>query len=313
MKARPPIEVPDDVMAKFRRADRLEWISLVLMISCAVLVYFTLGQSQAMKAVFVEDVLAIIPPAVYLVVSRWRFKEPNERFPYGYHHAITIGFLCSAVALLTLGTMVFFESLRTLLTKEHPTVGVMALFGRQIWIGWLAYPVLIYTIICEFTVGKIKTPVANELHDKALAADARMNRADWMSGASGMLGMTAIALGWWWGDSIAAIIISIEIIRDGFDNIKGAITDLMDEVPTKAEGEGATEWAENLCKRLKKEQWVRDVDVRLREEGNIISGEVFVVIADHDEMPKCYRELQKIAKDLDWRFYDLALVAVDRV
>jgi cation diffusion facilitator family transporter len=313
MKARPPIEVPDDVMAKFRRADRLEWISLVLMISCAVLVYFTLGQSQAMKAVFVEDVLAIIPPAVYLVVSRWRFKEPNERFPYGYHHAITIGFLCSAVALLALGTMVFFESLRTLLTKEHPTVGVMALFGHQIWIGWLAYPVLIYTIICEFTVGKIKMPVANELHDKALAADARMNRADWMSGASGMLGMTAIALGWWWGDSIAAIIISIEIIRDGFDNIKGAITDLMDEVPTKAEGEGATEWAENLCKRLKKEQWVRDVDVRLREEGNIISGEVFVVMADHDEMPKCYRELQKIAKDLDWRFYDLALVAVDRV
>jgi divalent metal cation (Fe/Co/Zn/Cd) transporter len=214
---------------------------------------------------------------------------------------------------MALGTMVFFESVRTLLSKEHPTVGVIGLFGHQIWIGWLAYPVLVYTIICEFTVGKIKTPIATELHDKALAADARMNRADWMSGAAGMLGMAAIAMGWWWGDSIAAIIISIEIIRDGLGNITGAITDLMDEVPTHSDGEGPTEWAENLCKRLKKEPWVRDVDVRLREEGNIISGEVFVVMPDHADMPKRQNELQDIAHEVDWRFYDLSLVAVEKV
>jgi cation diffusion facilitator family transporter len=313
VRPRPPIHVPDEVKARFRHADRLEWISLVLMISCVVLVYFTLGHSQAMKAVFVEDILAVVPPVAYLVAAHTRFRKPNDRFPYGYHHAITIGFLCSAVALLALGALVFFESATTLLGREHPTVGAIGLFGHQLWLGWLAYPVIVYTAVCPLVMGRLKTPLALELHDKALAADARMNRADWLSAAAAILGMTGIAAGWWWADSIAAIFISCEIIRDGIANLAAALTDLMDEVPTHAEGDGPTKWAENLCKRLRKEPWVSAVDVRLREEGNIISGEVFVVMPDHDQMPNRQNELQDIAHEVDWRFYDLSLVAVDEV
>ena len=313
MKPRPPIEVPDEVKKKFAHADRLEWVSLALMILCVILVYFTIGQSQAMRAVFVEDVLAVIPPIVYLIASRMRFRKPNERFPYGYNHAVTVGFLCSAVCLLALGVYIWLESFSKLVKKEHPTVGVIGLFGHQVWIGWLAFPVLLITIACEATMGKIKLPVAIELHDKALTADARMNRADWLSGASGILGMAGIGFGWWWADSIAALVIATEIVRDGWENITAAVTDLMDEVPTHAEGEGPTEWAKNLCERLKKEPWIRDVDVRLREEGNVIGGEVLAIMNGTDGMPQRQRDLQKIAHEVDWRFYDLSLVAVDEL
>lgn len=313
MKPRPPIEVPPDVMEKFRRADRIEWISLVLMFLCVVLVYFTVSQSQAMHAIFIEDILALIPPIVYLCASRIRFRPPNERFPYGYHHSITIGFLCSAVALLGLGSMVLIESVKTLIAAEHPSVGVLSLFGHQVWIGWLTYPVLLITVTCEHTVGKIKHPVALELHDKALAADARMNRADSLTGASAMLGMTGIAFGWWWADGVAATIIAIEILRDGWDNLTEAVTDLMDEVPTKADGEGVADWEEKLRGRLRSVPWIRESDVRLREEGNILSGEVFAVLASDGDLPRHYADLQKIAREVDWRFYDLALVPVERL
>lgn len=313
MKPRAKFELPPEVEEKFRYAVRLEWISFALMFSCVVLVYFTLGQSQAMKAIFIEDVLALIPPIAFLVAARLRWKAPNERFPYGYHHAVSIGFLTSAIALVALGLLVLFEAAKTLLTRQHPTVGVIGLFGHQIWIGWLTYPVLLYCMACEFTMGKIKTPVAAELHDKALAADARMNRADWLSGASAMVGMAGIALGWWWADALAAMVIAFEIVRDGVGNLHDALSDLMDEVPTKADESETEDWETKLRQRIKALAWVRDADVRLREEGSVFSGEVFVVPYSTDDLTKRNEEVQKLARELDWRFYELCLVAVEKL
>lgn len=313
MKPRDPIELPDEIYAVFRKAVRLERISIAFIASGALLVYLTLGQSQAMKAVFVEDLLALVPPIAFLVSARMRWKKPNQRFPYGYHHSVSVGFLCSAVALVALGAFVLFEALETLVTREHPTVGVIGLFGRQIWLGWLAYPVLLYTVAFTYILGRLKDPLAKQLHDKALASDARMNRADWLSGTTAMLGMTGIAFGLWWADALAAAVIAVEIIRDGWSNLASSVTDLMDEIPTKAHEDEAEDWSVKLVDRLKTVDWIRDVQVRLREEGNVFTGEVYVVPSTTDEFARRSREVQQIARDLDWRFYDLSLVAVEKL
>lgn len=89
------------------------------MLSCVAVVYCTLGQSQAMRAVFIEDILALVPAIAFLISARYRWRTPNERFPYGFHHTVSIGFITSAVALLSLGVLVLIEALRTLVTREH--------------------------------------------------------------------------------------------------------------------------------------------------------------------------------------------------
>ena len=313
MRPRPRVELPPDIEATFRRAMRLEWLSLSLMISTAVLVYATISHSQAMKAVFVEDVLSLIPPIAFLITGRMRWRAPNERFPYGYHRTVTVGYLCSAAALLSLGMLILFEALSTLVKREHPTIGVLDLFGHQIWIGWLAYPVLLYSIACEYTMGRMKQPLAKELHDKTLAADGRMNRADWMTGVAAILGITGLTLGWWWADALTAAVIAVEVLHDGWANLKQVIADLMDEVPTKAHENECADWADKLLARVRQLDWVREADVRLREEGHIFTGEVYVVPRTTEELPRRNAELQRLAHELDWRFHDLALVAVDHL
>lgn len=315
MRPRERVEVPSHIEAAFRRAVRLEWISFFLMLSGAVLVYFTLGQSQAMKAVWAEDVLALIPPLSFLISMRYRFRAPNKRFPYGYHHSVTVGFLASAVVLLSLGVLLLFDSLRTLATREHPTIGAVDLFGRTIWLGWITIPVLLYTIGCEYTMGRIKLPVAQELYDTTLSADARMNRADWLTGATGLVGVTLIALGFWWADSLAASIISVEIIRDGWSNLKAAVYDVLDEIPSeKADEAHRSEAANKLVERVTQLPWVLNADVRLREEGNFLTGEVFVELrAMPEDVEQKRREINAAAREVDWRFYDLSLAFVDRV
>jgi cation diffusion facilitator family transporter len=314
MRIREPFHLPEDARQKFERAVRLERISLVVGCVIVVLVYGTIGQSQAMKAVFAEDLLGIVPPIAFLISARMRWREPNKRFPYGYHHTVSVGFFCSAVAILALGGLIFFDSAMTLIKGEHPTIGAIAIFGHQMWLGWLMYPVLIVTAFAVYILGRLKLPLALELHDKALAADARMNRADWMTGAGAVLGITGVAYGWWWLDSVVACLISIEIVRDGWENLSAVVADLLDERPTKPlESTQPEEWEPKLCDRVKRLDWVRSAEVRLREEGNLLTGEVYVVPSSLDNFPKRYDEVQKIARDLNWRFYDLGLVAVDEL
>jgi cation diffusion facilitator family transporter len=313
MRPRPAIELPGEVREKNHRATVIQRWSLAFMISCCIVIYFSLGQSQAMKAVFVEDIFAVIPPLAYLIAQKVRWREPNERFPYGYQGSVTIASVGSALTLLALGVFVLMEALKTLVTREHPTIGVVSLFGNQVWLGWIMIPALIYTMIGEYSFGRLKTPYGDELHDTALAADARMNRADWMSGGSAILGVLGIARGWWWADAVAATIIGIEIVRDGIENVSAGMHDLMDEAPEPV-GEGDEEdWEKRLRERVAKLDWVRDVGVRLREEGNMITGEVFVVPRTTEDLPKRMPELQRVARELDWRFYDLMLVPVEKL
>jgi cation diffusion facilitator family transporter len=310
---REPARLPEGVRKELRTATRIQQWSLAFMICGAAVIYFTLGQSQAMKAVFIEDLLSIVPPLAYLISQKVRWRPPTERHPYGFHRSVSIAFLASTVSLLAFGGFVLFESLGTLIRRDHPTIGVVGIFGHQVWLGWVMLPALLFTSAGEFTFGRIKTPYAGRLHDTALAADARMNRADWLSGVVAMGGVLGIAAGWWWVDSAAATFISVEIVRDGGKNLIAVLRDLMDEVPQKVEEGDRSHWAERLTARMCMLDWVGRCHVRLREEGNLITGEVYVVPRTTEGVTRRWRELQELARELDWRFYDLALVMVDEL
>ena len=46
--------------------------------------------------------------------------------------------------------------------------------------------------------GHLKMKPPKMLHDKTLYADAMMNKADWMTGLAGIVGILGIGMGWWW-------------------------------------------------------------------------------------------------------------------
>ena len=77
-------------------------------------------------------------------------------------------------------------------------------------------------------LGRAKLKLSETLHDKVLYADADMNKADWTTGVAAIAGIVGIGIGWWWADSVAALLISLSIVRDGLRNLKGAVAALMD-------------------------------------------------------------------------------------
>jgi cation diffusion facilitator family transporter len=298
-------ELPEEQQQALSRAKRLEWISIAYWISAIVLLYFTLGQSQAMKAAWVEDILSLFPPIAFLIAARFRDRQPSGRFPWGYHRSITVAYLVATVALFALGLFIIFDSVEKLLKGDHPPIGLVEIFGTQIWLGWLMMGALLYGVVPSLILGHLKKPLADQLHDKVLFADAKMNRADWMTAAAAMAGVAGIGLGLWWADAIAAIFIGADIIWDGQRYLRESVSDLMDESPkTYDESE-----PHPLIGRVKREvvacDWVAEGAVRLREQGHVLGGDVWVVPKSSDGAIERAEELTERILDVDWRLHDI--------
>lgn len=303
-------ELPPEKRDAMRRATRLQWISLAYMASAVVVVGLTLGQSQAMKAAWAEDILSLLPPIAFLVAARVRHRPPDAGHPWGWHRITSLAFLTAALALLVFGLFVLGDSLMKLAKAERPPVGVMQLFGHEIWAGWLMLGALAYSGLPPVLLGRIKRRLAAELHDKVLYADAEMNRADWMTAGAAAIGVVGIGFGIWFADAATGALIALDVTRDGWRNVRAAGNELMDARPTTydlARPHPATARAEDLLQHL---PWVREVDVRLREEGHVFAGEARVVPADDVDLT---HRLQRAADRLlnsEWKLHDVLVVPV---
>src|SRR5207245_6024305 len=162
-------------------------------------------------------------------------------------------------------------------TKEHPTIGGFPLFGHVIWTGWLGIAVLLWSGIPAHFLGRAKRAAAETLHDKTLAADADINAADWQSAGAAIIGMIGIGFGLWWADAAAAVLISLEIIRSGWSELSTALGDVMDRRPLHLDSKQHDPLPDQVTAFLRRQPWVEDVIVRVRERGREFTAEAHVV------------------------------------
>ncbi|MDQ3907138.1 MAG: cation transporter [Acidobacteriota bacterium] len=306
-------KLPPDKQRLHRRAKRLEWTTLAFMLTIIAAISATMGASQTMKAMWTEDVLSLIPPAAFLFSARYRDRAPDESFPYGYRRATLIAFLAGAVALFGFGAYLLIDSIIKLLAAEHPSIQTAELFGRRVWLGWLMIAALVYSVVPPFILGRMKLPLARELHDKAIHTDATINKGDWLAGLAGVLGILGIAYGFWWADSVAAGIISVEILRDGFSDLRNSVAQLMNHRPTDIEGKKPDPVTDEIRRRLERLDWVREARVRLREDGEILTGEAFVVPRGDAASLDKIRQATEVANSVDWRLHDINVVPVGSI
>jgi len=198
----------------------------------------------------------------------------------------------------------------TLVMVEAPTIQTVSIFGRRVWLGWLMIAALVYSVIPPFILGRMKQPLAHELHQKALQTDANMNRGDWLAGLASVLGIIGVAYGYWWADAVAAIIISVEILRDGFSDLRNSVAQLMNKRPTDVEGKEPDPVPDKVQHELERLDWVQQARVRLREDGDVLTGEAFIVPKDESDLLNRLRKAYDVANGVDWRLHDVNIVPV---
>ena len=141
--------------------------------------------------------------------------------------------------------------------------------------------------------------IAPDIQDKVLHADADMNAADWKTGVAGILGIIGISMGFWWADAVAAGLIGLDVLKDGWRNLRISVAELLDGAPRKL---GSAE-RQHLADRVQKGIDGAPV-VKLREAGRYLH----VVIGDDDELlPDPERAKELVGEDDAWRVVTLSV------
>jgi divalent metal cation (Fe/Co/Zn/Cd) transporter len=313
MKPVKRLEFPPEQEAAFRKARRLEWISIVYVSSAAVFLFLVMGNSQAMRTSWLEDMMSLVPPIAFLVSSRLARRAATNNFPYGMHASVSVGYLTASLALFAMGAFLLVEAVIKLVALERTTIGGFDIFGTTIWAGWPMLAALAYTGIPTFFLGRAKLKLAPQIHDKVLYADAEMNRADWMAVVATAAGVIGTGLGFWWADATAAGLVSIDILRDGLVNLRAAVTDLIDEQPKRtADSKKHDPLPDELARYIESFDWVEKAEVRMREEGHVFFGEAFVVPKRTKNLTENIAELAEKSKGFNWRVHDMTIMPVSR-
>lgn len=113
-------------------------------------------------------------------------------------------------SLFFLAAYVALEAGQTLLLRERPEpslVGIALTSVSLVVMVWLA---------------RAKRATARALGSRAMAADAFQTTACWWLSLSALTGIGLNALlGWWWADPIAALIMSVFLVREGREAWQG--------------------------------------------------------------------------------------------
>ena len=304
-------ELPRKQAEALRRAIRLEWITIGFLVIAVTLVGLVLGNSQAMKAAWVEDLLSLLPPIAFLVAVRIIRKPPSRERPYGYHRSVGIAHLVAAVTLVVMGTLLIIDSGLNLITAEHPAIGSVELFGQVFWLGWLMIGAMVLTGVPPVLLGRAKMKLAEDLHDKVLYADADMNKADWMTALGSIIGVSGIGIGLWWTDAVAALFISFMILSDGVRNMRSVVQDLMDARAKTYDGARPHPVIGEVEDYLCGLDWVAEAGARARDEGHVFHVECFVVPRDGcDPSVKTIELARTACAEIDWRMLDVVVIPV---
>jgi cation diffusion facilitator family transporter len=312
MKPIDHFELPPDKEQVLRSARSLERWTIVYLIAAASVVGLTMGGSQAMRTSFFEDVISIVPAMMFLVCTRIARRKPTPKFPYGFHGAVSIGYLTASLALLAMGAFLLIEALIKLIFVERTTIGGMTIMGQTVWAGWPMIAAILATVGPSILLGRKKLELAPQVHDKILFADAQMMKADWVTATATAIGVLGVGFGYWWVDPVAAALVSLSILKDGVDNVGVAIGDLIERRPMKTDQTGPEPLADSLRACIEELDWVASAGVRLREVGHVFFGEVFVTPrGTPEELPAKIRHAVQTARALNWRLHDVTVTVLD--
>lgn len=306
-------DLPQEQRDAVRKAVRWEIFTIAYTICTITLVAFVVGNSQAMRTAWIEDMLSVIPQIAFLVALIFVRHRPNLRHPYGRHRAMGVGHLVAGVALLAVGLNLAFEAVSGLFATEHPTIGTVNLFGQTVWLGWLMVVVMAVIVVGPLIYGPAKSKLAPILHNKLLYADADMAKADWQTNAASIVGVLGIGMGLWWLDGVAALFISLGIIHDGYRNTKSAVADLMDQRARTFDDKEPHPLAREIVMTLRSLPWVADAAVRMRDEGHVFHVEAFVKPRRSRITLRQVEQASNRIVDLDWKVQDVVIVPADQL
>jgi cation diffusion facilitator family transporter len=189
-------------------------------------------------------------------------KPADEEHHYGHGKVESISALAETALLFALSGVVIWAALQRLLDQEGHSVEATS---------W-AFLTIVGSIVVDFLRARVLYRVAKKTASEALEADALHFGADMWSSIAVLIGLVAVALGYPWADSAAALIVASFVCLAGWRLATRTISTLTDTAPA-----GAADRIMTAAKRVKSVVAVEHV--RVRTVGATLFVELSVAVS----------------------------------
>ncbi len=225
-----------------------------------------LGHSAAMIADAIHSLTDFATDAVVLVCVTLGSKPVDKSHDYGHGKFETLATAVIALALLAVGVMICYSGV-------VKTYGAMVLGETLEQPGMVALIAAVVSIVLKEWAFRFTASVGRRCDSQAVMANAWHHRSDALSSVGTMFGIGgAIFLGPRWAvlDPLAAIVVSVFIVRASLGLIKQAVDELTDaSLPEATENE--------IMEIAGQEEGVQEIhNLRTRRIGNSIAIDMHV-------------------------------------
>lgn len=218
------------------------------------------AQSSAMIADGVHTVSDVISTVAVMIGVKFSEKEADEGHPYGHERIESVVTVLLSLMLSVTGFGIAFSGIKTIVYREFTTPGALALAAA------------FASIVVKELMYRYTLKAAEKINSTALKADAWHHRSDAFSSIGTLVGIGGAILGLQILDPIAGIIVSVLIIRVGFEILMQGLNQLVDRA---ADGDTIKNIEKNI-ESVKGVLRVDDVKTRLHGSRLYVDVEISV-------------------------------------
>jgi cation diffusion facilitator family transporter len=204
------------------------------------------GTSNAMIADALDTLGDVMTSGGMLIGYKIAKRPPDEEHPYGHGKAESIIAKLLAIFLIALGVKVAFNSVSVLLSHKTYVPGRIALIAA------------IVSIVVKFGLFQYTNHLGKKISSTAMTVYSWNIAVDIFSSTAALIGIAGARMGFPVLDPIAAFVLSLFVIRTGFEGFHRAYDELMDGAPPKAVIDGI----KKIARRNKDVKNIKDVKVR---------------------------------------------------
>lgn len=190
-----------------------------ILLSAGKLAFGTFAGSAALVADGFHSLADVLSDVGILLALKASTRPPDKNHPYGHHSFETLGATLVALFMLLTAVMIAKSAIQNLISGEFLDPQLPALLATIV-------SVVIKELMARYTlfVGRIHG-------SPALLANGAMHRSDAISSLAAAAGIGGAMLGWHFLDSVGALVISLFILKMGWDLMRENIMALMDTMP----------------------------------------------------------------------------------
>jgi cation diffusion facilitator family transporter len=221
---------------------------------------------------FVSGSLALLSEAAHSAIDciatimtyfavRISGKPADEEHHYGHGKVESITALAETALLFVLSGVVIWEAVSRLFGGHGHAV------EATIW----AFAVIVASVVIDFFRARLLYRVARDTGSEALEADALHFSSDMWSSIAVLIGLGAVAMGYAWADSAAAIVVAVFVCVAGWRLGRRTIQTLTDTAPA-----GAAETIASAAERIRGVVAVESV--RARPVGDKLFTDIVLAV-----------------------------------